>query len=159
MTFLPGARVHLAGLGTGTIREVRSGGRYAVEIKGRLVIAAAGDLELADPPSRRREQTRERALRTRPHPPAPPRTRAHPPAPSRTRSLDLHGKTAAEARDALDAFVNDALLENCAQVRVIHGRGGGRLKAAVHHYLRGLPAIASFRLDPQNPGVTIVSFA
>ena len=59
MTFLPGARVHLAGLGTGTIREVRSGKRYAVEIKGRLVIAAAGDLELADPPSRRREQARE----------------------------------------------------------------------------------------------------
>jgi hypothetical protein len=33
------------------------------------------------------------------------------------------------------------------------------VKAAVHHYFRQLPAIASFRLDPANPGVTIVTFA
>jgi DNA mismatch repair protein MutS2 len=147
MTFLSGARVHLSGLGTGLIREVRSGGRYAVEIKGRLVIAAAADLEVADPPSRSR-------------PPAPGRTKSHLAAAGRTcASLDLHGKTAVEARDAVEVFVNAALLEGCAQARVIHGRSGGRVKAAVHQYLRGLSAVASFRLDPQNPGVTVVHFA
>ena len=45
------------------------------------------------------------------------------------------------------------------QIRVIHGRSGGRLKAAVHGYLRGLTAVKSFRVDPRNEGVTIVTFA
>ena len=78
-------------------------------------------------------------------------TRAHAPA-----EIDLHGLTAAEAAAALDAFLNDALLAALAEVRVIHGRSGGRVKAAVHHRLRELPSIRSFRVDPANPGVTIV---
>jgi DNA mismatch repair protein MutS2 len=158
MTFAPGDRVHLAGIGTGVVREARSGGRYAIEIKGRLVVAAAADLEPTHPPT---------PGRTRPHPAAPGRTRSHPAAPGRTRphpvapgsALDLHGKTVDEALAAVDVWVNDALLAGHAQTRVIHGRSGGRLKAAVHRYLRGVRAVASFTLDPQNPGVTIVTFA
>ncbi|HUE85826.1 MAG TPA: Smr/MutS family protein [Vicinamibacterales bacterium] len=151
MTFSPGTSVHLAGLGTGTIREVRSGGRYVVEIKGRIVIAAHRDLELATP---RSKPPKNRAS-ARGAPDAP----SAPSAPGPCPSLDLHGKTVAEARDALEAFVNEALLENRAHVRVIHGRGGGRVKAAVHQYLHGVSAVASFRVDPQNPGVTVVTFA
>lgn len=149
MTFAPGERVHLAGIGTGTIREARSGGRYLVDIKGRAVIAAAADLEPADPPPR-----------LRPHLAAPHGTQPHLVAPGRTQpSLDLHGRTVDEALADVERFVNDALLDGHGEVRVIHGRGGGRVKAAVHHYFRQLPAVASYRLDPANPGVTIVTFA
>lgn len=73
-------------------------------------------------------------------------------------SLDLHGKTVAEAVDALDRFVNDALLGDYDQVRVVHGISGGKVKAAVHQRLRQLPSIRSFRVDPLNQGVTIVTF-
>jgi DNA mismatch repair protein MutS2 len=76
------------------------------------------------------------------------------PVPSRV--LDLHGKTVLEALDALDSFINDALLEGGDDVQVIHGRGGGKLKAAVHGRLRQLPSVRAFRLDPTNPGVTMV---
>ena len=145
MIFAPGDWVHLAGLGTGTIRDVRGGGCYAVEIKGRIVIAAAVDLEPA-------------------HSPAPSKRRANAPnalsAPGRTQpSLDLHGKTVEDAIASVEVFVNDALLAGHVEARLIHGRSGGRLKSAVHRYLRGLHAVASFRVDPQNPGVTIVTFA
>jgi dsDNA-specific endonuclease/ATPase MutS2 len=151
VTFTVGDRVHLAGIGTGTVREARGGGRYLVDIKGRAVIAAAADLEHAHPPSKPRPQ---------PHPAAPGCTQPHPPAPGRTPpSLDLHGKTVAEAVAEVELFVNDALLDGHGEVRVIHGRGRGRVKAAVHHYFRQLPAVASCRLDPANPGVTIVTFA
>ena len=71
--------------------------------------------------------------------------------------IDLHGLTAAEAVAALDAFLNEALLASLAEVRVIHGRSGGRLKAAVHQRLRELPSIRGFALDPRNRGITIVS--
>jgi dsDNA-specific endonuclease/ATPase MutS2 len=48
------------------------------------------------------------------------------------------------------------MLAGLESVRVIHGRSGGRLKAAVHARLRELPSIAGFRIDPVNAGVTIV---
>src|SRR5213083_1168779 len=67
--------------------------------------------------------------------------------------LDLHGHTVEEAIAALDAFINDALLASASEVRVIHGRSGGRVKQAVHARLRELP-VRSVRLDPRNPGVT-----
>jgi DNA mismatch repair protein MutS2 len=65
--------------------------------------------------------------------------------------------TVEEAVTALDTFLNDALLAGHADVRVIHGRSGGRLKAAVHARLKQLVAVRAFRLDPANAGVTIVT--
>ena len=71
-------------------------------------------------------------------------------------SLDLHGRTVDEALDALSAFLNTALLAGNAEVRIIHGRSGGRLKAAVHGRLKVTASIRGFGLDPGNAGVTIV---
>jgi DNA mismatch repair protein MutS2 len=59
------------------------------------------------------------------------------------------------AIEALDEFLNDALLASLDEVRIIHGRSGGRLKAAVHARLREVPTVRSFRVDPRNAGVTI----
>jgi DNA mismatch repair protein MutS2 len=159
MTFVPGDRVHLAGVGTGTIREERGGGRFAIAIKGRIVIAAAADLESADPSSKREKRRAARDGGQAPHPAEPERTRSHMAAPGRGPALDLHGKTVADALAAVEAFVNDMLLAGHAEIRVIHGRSGGRVKAAVHQHLRQLSVVASFRLDPHNAGVTIVAFA
>jgi dsDNA-specific endonuclease/ATPase MutS2 len=65
--------------------------------------------------------------------------------------------TAAEAVAALDTFLNDAMLEGADHLRVIHGRSGDRLRSAVHARLAQLPPVRAFRLDPRNPGVTIVT--
>jgi dsDNA-specific endonuclease/ATPase MutS2 len=149
VTFAPGDRVHLAGLGTGIVREVRSSGRYVVEIKGRSVVAAGDQLE---PASGRRARPAKAARAAASPPPSASRGTSSP-------SIDLHGKTVDEALEALEVFINDALLGGSREVRVIHGGGGGRLKTAVHRYFRQLPAIAAARLDPHNPGVTIVTFS
>jgi DNA mismatch repair protein MutS2 len=150
-TFVAGDRVHVATLGTGVVREVRNGGRYLIELKGRSMVVAGSQLQPAPerraakphqekkPPSERRSATDSAAVI---------------PVPSRV--LDLHGKTVLEALDALDSFLNDALLEGFDDVQVIHGRSGGKLKAAVHGRLRQLPSVRAFRVDPNNPGVTMV---
>ena len=146
MGYAPGDVVHLAGLGTGTVREPRGRGRYAVEIKGRLVVVAASNLAIVDSPGKSQRRRAPSA------PSAPSALGA--PGPS----IDLHGKTVEEAVSAVELFVNDALLAGHGEVRIIHGRGGGRVKNAVHQFLRALPNVAAFRVDPRNPGVTIVSF-
>jgi DNA mismatch repair protein MutS2 len=141
--FAPGDRVHVAGLGTGVVRDVRNGGRYLIELKGNAMEVAGGQLEAAEPERARRKKSPEPETGT-------------PAAAAASRSLDLHGKTAVEAIDALDAFLNDALLDGVADARIIHGRGAGKLKAAVHRRLKDEPSVRAFRLDPRNPGVTLV---
>jgi DNA mismatch repair protein MutS2 len=72
------------------------------------------------------------------------------------REVDLHGLTVEEALSRLDEVLNDAILEGVAELRIIHGRSGGRIRGAVHMRLREISAVVSFRLDPKNAGVTIV---
>jgi DNA mismatch repair protein MutS2 len=145
-TFVAGDRVHVATLGTGVVREVRNGGRYLIELKGRSMVVAGSQLELA--PERRAAKPHQEKKQH------PEKRSAMVPVPSRV--LDLHGKTVLEALDALDSFLNEALLDGCDDVQVIHGRSGGKVKAAVHGRLRQLPSVRAFRLDPTNPGVTVV---
>jgi DNA mismatch repair protein MutS2 len=138
--------VHLAGIGTGIVREARGADRYAIDIKGRIVVADARDLEPA-------EVSRKGGK------PAPYTSALADSAPSvAAPSLDLHGRTADEAAQLVQAFVNDALLAGHAEIRVIHGKSGGRVKAAVHQCLKGIAAVRSFHVDPRNTGVSIVSF-
>ena len=66
--------------------------------------------------------------------------------------------TTEEAVSALETFLSDAILAGLAEVRVIHGRSGGKLRAAVHGRLKRMPSVRAFRLDHANPGVTIVAF-
>ncbi len=140
--FAPGERVHVASLGTGIVREVRGRDRYVVELKGRSLVVAGSHLQAAPDVRAPRpvQKTRE----------------AH--ESSLAPSLDLHGKTAPEALEALDGFISDALVAGAAEAHVIHGRSGGRLKVVVHERLRQLPPVRTFRVDPSNPGVTIVRF-
>ena len=68
--------------------------------------------------------------------------------------MDLHGCTVPEALARVDAALSDALLADAPKLRLIHGRSGGRIRIALHAHLRTLAR--PFRLDPTNPGVTIV---
>jgi DNA mismatch repair protein MutS2 len=148
MTFAPGDAVHVAALGKGVVREVRNGGRYLIDLKGRSVVATADQLTAVS--GRKARGTRADV------PPEGDRASAATRSYAST-SLDLHGMMVEEAVGALDAFLNDALLAGHAEVQVIHGRSGGRLKAAVHARLKQLPVVRAFRLDPANAGVTIVT--
>jgi dsDNA-specific endonuclease/ATPase MutS2 len=142
MPFATGDSVHVAALGTGIVRDVRNGGRYLVEIKGRSIVVAADRLTHVE---------------SRPAPRAATASRGKDDSSTQApRSLDLHGKTVDEAVDALDTFLNDSLLEGATKLRIIHGQSGGRLRAAVHARLKLIPSIRAFRLDDRNPGVTIV---
>jgi DNA mismatch repair protein MutS2 len=148
MRFAPGDHVQVAALGKGIVREARNGGRYVVEIKGRPVEVAGAQLVPAEPP---RASRRAKVVA-----PVTQTAEVAGPAGAAARSIDLHGSTVDESVELLDAFLNDALLAGVAEVRIIHGRSGGRLKSAVHARLKVLPSVRHFRLDPRNPGVTIV---
>ncbi|HEY8712086.1 MAG TPA: Smr/MutS family protein [Thermoanaerobaculia bacterium] len=149
MAFAPGDAIHVRAIGKGIVREVRNGGRYLVEVNGRSIVTTADQLT-AD----------ESARKPRPRKTAPARHASHvyEPSSDTAMSLDLHGLTVDEALEAVGAFLNDALLTGVAEVRIIHGRSGGRLKASLHAHLKRIASIRSYAVDPRNAGVTVVRF-
>ena len=75
--------------------------------------------------------------------------------------INLIGMTTAEAIPALDKYLDDAYLAHLASVRVVHGRGTGALKNAVHSHLKRLKYVKEYRLGSfgeGDTGVTIVTF-
>ena len=75
--------------------------------------------------------------------------------------VNLIGMTVDEALPVLDKYLDDAYLSHLNQVRVVHGRGTGALKAGVHKHLKKLQYVKDFRLGEfgeGDSGVTIVTF-
>jgi DNA mismatch repair protein MutS2 len=75
--------------------------------------------------------------------------------------VNLIGMTTDEAIPQLDKYLDDAYLAHLPQVRVVHGRGTGALKNAVHKHLKRLKYVKEFRLGvfgEGDTGVTIVTF-
>ena len=75
--------------------------------------------------------------------------------------LDIRGMAADEAVVVLNHFLDNAYMGNLPTARVIHGKGTGVLRAAVHDELRRCKYVKSFRLGVYGEGetgVTIVEF-
>jgi DNA mismatch repair protein MutS2 len=72
--------------------------------------------------------------------------------------LDVRGRRAQEAREAVRAFVDDAALAGLPLVRVVHGRGTGAVRAAVREELDGHPLVES-RESESADGATLVHLA
>jgi DNA mismatch repair protein MutS2 len=66
--------------------------------------------------------------------------------------LHLIGRTADEARETLEKYLDDAFLAGLPTVRIIHGKGTGTLRRAVHELLTGHPLVAEHRLGALHEG-------
>ncbi len=75
--------------------------------------------------------------------------------------LNLIGMRVDEALPELDKYLDDAYLSHLPQVTIIHGRGTGALKEAVHSHLKRMKYVKQYRLGTfgeGDQGVTIVEF-
>ena len=76
-----------------------------------------------------------------------------------TMELDIRGKSADEGVYEMEAFIDNAVLSGLNMVTIIHGKGTGILRTAIHQRLKSMKSVKSFRLglygEGEN-GVTIV---
>lgn len=75
--------------------------------------------------------------------------------------INLIGMTVDEAIAHLDKYLDDAYLAHVPSVRVVHGKGTGALRTAVHQYLKRCKHVKTFRLGTfgeGDAGVTIAEF-
>lgn len=74
---------------------------------------------------------------------------------------NIVGMRVDEALPVIDKYLDDAYLAHLPKVSIIHGRGTGALRDAVHQHLRRLKYVESYRLGEfgeGDRGVTIVTF-
>lgn len=75
--------------------------------------------------------------------------------------VDLRGMDSIEAVCVMERYLDEAMRSNISPVRVIHGKGTGTLRTAVHNALRKNKFVKKFRLGVYGEGedgVTIVEF-
>ena len=76
--------------------------------------------------------------------------------------VDLRGMDAVEAVCVLERYLDEAMRSNLSQVRIIHGKGTGTLRAAVQQALKKNKFVKKFRLGQYGEGedgVTIAEFS
>lgn len=75
--------------------------------------------------------------------------------------IDVRGMRAAEALEAVQDLVDDALMVGVGSVTILHGKGTGALKEEIRRYLRTVPEVASAvdeHADRGGAGITVVTF-
>ena len=83
-------------------------------------------------------------------------------APSPGLELDIRGQTGEEALPELERYLDAAYLAGMPWVRIIHGKGTGKLRQKVREFLRANPVVKSHesgKEDEGGDGVTVVKLA
>ena len=150
MSFAVGARVIVLPLGRkqGVVVDAGRGGHYRVQVENTAVSCRENDLA-AVPEARGKKRAHGEPPAT-----ATPATAVAVAAPR----IDLHGLTVDEALARVVEAIDNALRRDADRLEIVHGKGSGRIRQALHRHLGTMTVVASFRLDPRNPGVTWVYF-
>lgn len=76
--------------------------------------------------------------------------------------IDIRGKRAEEAISIIQEFIDEAIMFNVNQLRILHGKGNGILKEIIRNYLKTEPAIVSFKdehVDFGGAGITVINLS
>lgn len=76
-------------------------------------------------------------------------------------NIDVRGMRAVDALEAVQSFIDDAIMVGIGSVSILHGKGTGALKEEIRRYLRTVPDVATAadeHVDRGGAGITIVTF-
>ncbi len=76
--------------------------------------------------------------------------------------IDIRGKRAEEAIQIIQEFIDEAIMFEVSQLRVLHGKGNGILKEIIRSYLKAEPMVRSFKdehVDFGGAGITVINLA
>ena len=75
--------------------------------------------------------------------------------------LDVRGMRGDEALNAVQHFIDDAILVGMSRVRILHGKGNGILRQLIRQYLQSIPNVTSCKdehVQFGGAGITVVDF-
>ena len=142
--------------------EVRVGDEVEADgFSGRALVLSSTDrsVEVAIG-SARATFDRARLQRVFPASPRPTRRRRRPSSGGGTQEIDIRGMRADEAAEMAERSLDEALRQGAAELRIIHGKGTGALRAVVAEVMSGHPSVRNHAPAPVNEGgdgVTVVT--
>ena len=162
MTNLPDAHTHPAPAAPGTAPRFICGTAEVTAVKDGALTLKAGVLQMKVKADEvRLIEEAERAATAKKQPQFAPSQRILRTA-SAARELDIRGMETLEAESVLDNYIDAAVMAHLETVTIIHGKGTGALRAAVHQLLKRSKQVKSFRLGRYGEGeagVTVVAFS
>jgi DNA mismatch repair protein MutS2 len=66
--------------------------------------------------------------------------------------LNVIGMTVDQAIDRVSRFLDDTLVTDLQEVRIVHGHGTGQLRRGLHGFLKTHPQVQKFYAAPENQG-------
>ncbi len=76
--------------------------------------------------------------------------------------IDIRGQRVEEAIRKIQEFIDEAIMFEAAQLRILHGKGNGILKQTIRDYLRSEPMVKNYKdehVDFGGAGITVVHLA
>ena len=76
-------------------------------------------------------------------------------------AIDIRGKRAEEAIDMIKTFIDEAIMVNSGEVKILHGKGNGILRQVVRDYLNTVDVVKSCKdehVERGGAGITVVTF-
>ena len=144
----------------GDLVEIPGTGRRAevLVVKGNTLECRAGALRMKVKADEVRliEEDERAAIETKKTPTVAGRV---PPRAAAPRELDIRGMESLEAESVVENYIDSAVMAHLESVTIIHGKGTGVLRKAVHALLKRNKHVKSFRLGvfgEGESGVTVV---
>ncbi len=148
MTLTPGDRVRLLDGGLkGVVAEVRDG-RVVIDASGIRMKVHVTDLELVNPGDGARDTERGSVSWKAPEGPV-------------CTEVDLRGLRVDEVDQVLLRSIDEAILSDLTELRIIHGKGTGAVRARVRALLQDDGRVSAFRVGGRaegGAGVTVARF-
>jgi DNA mismatch repair protein MutS2 len=137
-----GARVAIGAFGMeGTILSIQ-GSQAEIDVRGKKLRAPVGGLTVL---SAQGQPGRAAATKVRVNVDLQPRA-------GPLSELNVIGATVDQALDRVSRFLDDTLVTDQAQVRIVHGHGTGQLRRGIAAYLKDHPLVAKFYPAPREQG-------
>jgi DNA mismatch repair protein MutS2 len=135
---VPGSRVIVGALGLeGVLIDVH-GNHAEVDVRGKRLRAPLGDLRAVSAASAGGHAVHVNVdLR---------------PRDGSLSELNVIGNTVEEALDRLEKFLDQAVVGDVRELRIVHGHGTGRLRRGIAAVLKDHPLVARFESAPENQG-------
>ncbi len=147
---IEGAKVVVGGLGLeGTILSIQ-GNNVEVDVRGKRMRATLKDLRVTGPPPPK-ASARQAGIGS----PGGGRVRVSvdlKPREGLLSEINVIGATVEEAVDRVGRFLDDTLVTDLREIRIVHGFGTGQLRKGLHAFLKTHPFVQKYHPAPENQG-------
>ena len=135
-----GSRVTVGGLGLEGVVIAIDGNRAEIDVRGKRIHAKVKELRvIGGPPAK----------------PQPAKVRVNvdlKPRDGMLSELNVIGMTVDQAVDRVSQFLDDTLVTDLHEVRIVHGHGTGQLRKGIQQFLKAHPQVQKYYAAPENQG-------